>query len=269
MCCQHFILRSKFKELNSFLICLAFKNIQILHHKLIFFGPSNSKSCLFFVKISIGLSEISKSTDTAWIEKIKHLFVVNLKKGTENTYVLSWFFLFRRVYLFKQISYTSLCYADCLSLRVFSSFHCESFSTTSLTVGKHRSMISFHNFADETGNTKSIVDIVLIMFLVENLIKVIDLSSSKATLHGVIHLVITITIGNLYLIVVVRKYFPLLMSCAFLMTQERSNSDGYFDFASTVVLVFYFGWAQSALSFQSVRLNGLTIYWLVPYQIHY
>ena len=266
---QHFVLGPKFKKLDSFFIRLAFENIQVFDHKLIFFRPSNSQPRLFLVKVCISLPKISQSTYTAWIEQIKYLFVIDLKKRTENTYVLRWFFFFCLVYLIKQIGYTSLCYSVRLSVRVFGTFHSESFSTTGLTVGEDGSVISFDNLSDETGNAEAVIHIVLIMFLVEDLIKVVDLSSSEVTLHGVVHLVITITVGNLYLIIVVRKYFALLMPCAFLMTKQRPNSDSDFDFTSTVVLVFYFGWAQSPLSFQSVGLYGCSIYWLVPYQIHY
>ena len=152
--------------------------------------------------------------------------------------MLSWFSFFSLIYLIKEISDTSLSYSISLSVWILSTLHCESFSTTSLTVSKNSSMISFNNFTNKTWNTKSVIDIILIMFLIKNLIKIIDLPSSKSAC--VIHLVIAIIVGNLYLIIVVRKYFTCVMTSTFLVIKKWSNSYCYFNFTSTIVFVFYF-----------------------------
>lgn len=153
--------------------------------------------------------------------------------------MLSWFSFFSLIYLIKEISDTSLSYSNSLSFWILSTLHCESFSTTSLTVSKNSSMISFNNFTNETWNTKSVIYIILIMFLIENLIKIIDFPSSES--HCVIHLlVIFLIVGNLYLIIVVRKYFACVMPSTFLVIKKWSNSDCYFNFTSTIVFVFYF-----------------------------
>ena len=156
--------------------------------------------------------------------------------------MLCWFFFFSLFYLVKEIGYTSLSYSSCCSLRILSTLHCESFSTTSLTVSKNSSMISFDNFSNETWNTKSVIYIVLIMLLTKDLVKVIDFPTSEP--HGIIHLLVTaILLGNLYLIIVVRKYFASVVTCTSLVIKKRSNSYCNFNFTSAIILMFYFGWA--------------------------
>jgi hypothetical protein len=82
------------------------------------------------------------------------------------------------------------------------------------------------------------------MFLIEYLIKVIDLPASKALTSSLVHLAGSVIVGNLYLIIVVRKYFTNVVAGTFLMSKKRPDSYSYFYFASTVIFMFYFGRTQ-------------------------
>lgn len=155
--------------------------------------------------------------------------------------MFGWLFFFFLIYLFEKISDTSLCYSTSLPFRIFSTLHCESFSTTCLSVSKNSSMITFHNFTNQSWNSKSIIHIILRMLLIENLIEIIDFAASKSTTSlSSIHC-IGIIIGYFNLIIVVRKYFANSLTLLLLMIKQRSDSDCYFNFASTIVFMFYFG----------------------------
>lgn len=185
MRCKNFILWSKFEKFECLLRSLTFKHIQIFYNKLVFLGPSNSKASSIFIKSIVCFSQLGKSTYTCWIKEVKHFFIVNLQEWAEYAYMFGCLVLFHVLYLIKEISYTFLSnsffkllifHLWIISIIIkfsFISLHCKCLSTTCLPISKDGSMIPLYNFANETWNSQTFVDIILLMMLVEYLIKVV------------------------------------------------------------------------------------------------
>ena len=97
--------------------------------------------------------------------------------------------LLRYLYLFKKLHNCSLG-NTCILIQIVSvefafmvSFHGESFSTASLTIGKNGRMIAFDNLIYESVDAKSCIYVWLHVVWCEDLIKVVDLAPIDLGLH--------------------------------------------------------------------------------------
>ena len=101
------------------------------------------------------------------------------------------FFSFDFINLFKKFFHTPLSnplfiFKLSISLAIIFSLialHRESFSTARLPICKDSSMIPLYNFTNKIRYSQSLIDIILGMFLIKNLVKVINLFPTKSICH--------------------------------------------------------------------------------------
>ena len=117
------VFESKFEQPQNFLRRLTLKNKQILHHKLFFFSPSNSQ----FKSIHI--------------EQIKNLFIIDLKERAVDCKHSITIISLLLLNSLKQISNSLLCHTHLTVI----SFHRVCLTTTCLTVGEYRGMVTFES----------------------------------------------------------------------------------------------------------------------------
>ena len=155
----HPIFRAIVKKFNSLFSALTFEYVKIFYNKLIFFSPSNSKtrasitiillsilSFLFFLFRAFSF-ELFESTD---IEEIEYFFIVNLEERTEYRIMSTLLFILldkgEHVLngTLRNSNIVMILVRKIFKLRswLFLSLHCESFSTSSLTICKYSCMIA-------------------------------------------------------------------------------------------------------------------------------
>ena len=96
----------------------------------------------------MSLTQSCKTTDTAWIEQVKDLLIVDLKERSEDADMSLGIILTYVLNLLEQFFNTSLCYTmmylSSIVVRHFTlvTFHSKRFTTACLAVSKYGAMIS-------------------------------------------------------------------------------------------------------------------------------
>lgn len=144
--------------------------------------------------------------------------------------MLSLFLFPCRLDLFKELHDASLSYSDSLnivrlrhlvaSIFSFITFHSKTLSTSCLTIRKYGSMITFNYFCDEVRDAETFINVVLVVFRRENLVKVINFASIEASCHAhaFVGAIFTGIVYHLDLCLAVQTYFITRVSLARLMT---------------------------------------------------
>jgi hypothetical protein len=132
--------------------------------------------------------------------------------------------------LFKKLHDAPLSYSDGLdivrlrlnvaSIFSFVTFHSKTLSTSCLTIRKYSSVITFNYFCDEVGDAQTFINIVLVVFRRENLVKVVNLATIEASCHAhaFVGAVFTSIMNHLDLCLAVQTYFITRVSLALFMT---------------------------------------------------
>lgn len=68
-------------QIEHLLGARRFKNVQVFHHELVFFGPAYAQTCLAFNAIT---SLAADSLHNLWVEQVKDFLVVDLQKADKH-----------------------------------------------------------------------------------------------------------------------------------------------------------------------------------------
>ena len=95
------------------------------------------------------------------------------------------------------------------------SLHGECFSGPSLPVSKDGSMVPLNHLGNETRNAKALINVIIIIFRGENLVKIVHFPSIKSTLSAIhlfqLRLLVVCVMDNFNLIIAIYLYFPLVV----------------------------------------------------------
>jgi len=77
-------------------------------------------------------------------------------------------------------------------------------------------VITFHHLGNQTGNAKTLINIILAVFRGENLVEIVDFSPVKSSL-GTVHLfqlgvIVVCVMNNFDLVIAIDLYFASMMS---------------------------------------------------------
>lgn len=193
---KHFVLRSEFEELDGLLAALALEDVEVFDHKLVLLGPSDPQATHLFVETPLRLPESCEGPDTAWIQQVEHLLVVDLQEAAEHAHVPGDFLFPQAVDLVKDLSDATLddAFLDSGTLRyslsavcidlAFVSFHGVGLARASLSIGKDGGVVAFDNLVDQVLDAKTFKDLVLVVIGVKNLVEGVDLLAAEPIGHS-------------------------------------------------------------------------------------
>jgi len=130
------------------------------------------------------------------------------------------------------------------------SLHGEGFSGPSLPIGKNGSMVPLDHLGNETRNAQALINVVIIVFWRENLVKIVHFPSIKSSLCAIhlfqLRLFVVCVMDNFNLIIAIYLDFSLMMP-VFKM-EHWAHPHSYFDTsAASVAFASVSPWTRPSL----------------------
>ena len=249
---EHLVLRAEFEKFKCLLVGLALEHIQIFNNKLILFSPAYAQALrvILCIQVSMRLSQRCQATDTAWIEQVEDLLVVDLQERCEDTYVSLLIVILPNGFnLLKKLLDAALSNTVIHLARVvvwhFSlvTLHGKRLATARLTVGEDRAMIAVNDTVDEATNTETFEDAILIVLRSKHLIEVVKLATIEAA-ERVVHfaravIVVAVVVRDLNILVIANGQLVSGVPLMFLMWQHGPDSYADLDARASKALLFF------------------------------